>query len=101
MKTTAVNISVGIVLLLWRGLAAAATPDAASPESCDQIRAEINAHAGIPDRPNTDLLRKVGTNGYCRFTSAEAYRAAWGDMPLPAQTRHSDRRRHHEHDDDD
>lgn len=101
MKTLAAKTYVGIILLAWLGLATAATPDASGAESCDQIRAEIKAHVGIPDRPNTDLLRKVGSNGACRFTSAEAYRAAWGDKPLPPQTRHSERRRHHEHDDDD
>lgn len=43
---------------------------------------EFSAHAGIPAKPNTLLLSKVGANKKCRFTSAEAYRAAWGDKPL-------------------
>lgn len=101
MKDFAANASVGFILLLWMGLATAATPDASGAESCDQIRAEIKAHTGIPARPNTDLLRKVGANGSCRFSSAEAFRAAWADKPLPPQERHSERRRHREHDGDD
>ncbi len=101
MRKLAKSTSVGLSLLVWLGLATAATPDAATTASCDQIRAEIKAHTGIPDRPNTELLQKVGANGSCHFTSAEAYRAAWADKPLPPPTRHSERRRHHEHHDDD
>lgn len=101
MKNLAKSTFPGFVLLVWMGLAAAATPDESATASCDQIRAEIKAHTGIPDRPNTELLRKVGVNGSCRFTSAEAYRAAWADKPLPPPTPHSEHRRHHEHDDDD
>lgn len=101
MKSPAQIAYLGFVLLVWMGLAAAATPEASATASCDQIRAEIKANTGLPDRPNTELLRKVGANGSCRFTSAEAYRAAWADKPLPPPTRHSERRHHHEHDDDD
>ena len=69
-------------------------------ESCDQIRAEIRAHTGIPAKPNTILLGKVGANKKCRFTSAEAYRAAWGDKPLPKDDRRDRRSKGREHDDD-
>jgi hypothetical protein len=101
MRNLAKRTSLGFILPVWMGLAAATAADASEAASCDQIRAEIMAHTGIPDRPNTELLRKVGANGSCRFTSAEAYRAAWADKPLPPPTRHSERRRHHEHDEDD
>lgn len=84
------------LLLLCAGAAHAGEP----PESCDQIRARIAAHAGMPERPNTALLAKVGANRKCRFTSAEAYRAAWGDKPLPKDDRPARSTRHREHDDD-
>lgn len=77
----------------------AATPDI-QEESCDQIKAEIRAHTGIPAKPNTTLLSKVGANNGCRFTSAEAYRAAWGDKPLPVDDRRGHRSEGREHDDD-
>lgn len=77
--------------------AAAASP---VPESCEQIRSRIRAHAGLSDRPNTALLAKVGENRKCRFTSAEAYRAAWGDKPMPKDERPSRRAGQREHDDD-
>lgn len=78
----------------------AAAPDVQEP-SCDQIRAEIQAHTGIPAKPDTELLARVGANKSCRFTSAEAYRAAWGDKPLPLDERRDRRSKKHEHDDDD
>jgi len=71
-----------ILLALSMTTVHAATPEVQA-ESCDQIREQIQAHAGIPAKPNTLLLSKVGANKKCRFTSAEAYRAAWGDKPLP------------------
>jgi hypothetical protein len=76
---------------LFIGLAQAASPTAAAAqaESCDQLRAQIRAHTGLPAKPNTDLLSKVGANPTCRFTSAEAYRAAWGDKPIPKGERRS------------
>jgi hypothetical protein len=69
-------------------------------ESCDQIRAEIQAHTGISAKPNTILLGKVGANNECRFFSSEAYRAAWGDKPLPKDDRQDRRSKGREHDDD-
>jgi len=88
-------------LLLCAGAVHAAEPAAASAtESCAQIRAQIQAHAGIPERPNTALLAKVGANRKCRFTSAESYRAAWGDKPLPKDDRPARRDRHRDRDDD-
>jgi len=88
-----------ILLALSMTTVHAATPDV-QEESCDQIRAEIRAHTGIPAKPNTLLLSKVGANNKCRFTSAEAYRAAWGDKPLPNDDRRDRRSKAHEHDDD-
>ena len=77
----------------------AATPDV-QEESCDQIRKEVRAHTGIPVKPNTLLLSKIGANNKCRFTSAEAYRAAWGEKPLPKDDRRDRHSKEREHDDD-
>ncbi len=86
--------------LCFAAAAQAAAPAAPQAESCEQIRAEIRAHTGMPARPNTALLGKVGANRQCRFTSAEAYRAAWGDKPLPKGEPRERRTKHREHDDD-
>lgn len=88
-----------IVLALSMTTAQAAPPGVPE-ESCAQIREQIQAHAGMPARPNTVLLGKVGANRKCRFTSAEAYRAAWGDKPLPRDDRRERRAKAHAHDDD-
>jgi hypothetical protein len=88
------------VLLLCIGAAHAAAPAEPAAESCDQIRAQIQAHTGMPAKPNTALLAKVGENRKCRFTAAEAYRAAWGDKPLPKDDPRDRRAKHREHDDD-
>ncbi len=88
------------LLLFCIGTVHAAAPVDSPAESCDQIRTQIKAHAGVPDKPNTALLSKVGANRKCRFTGAEAYRAAWGDKPMPKDDRPSRRSKHREHDDD-
>jgi hypothetical protein len=88
-----------ILLALSMTTVHAATPEAQA-ESCDQIREQIRAHTGTPAKPNTNLLGKVGANKKCRFTSAEAYRAAWGDKPLPKDDRRDRRAKGREHDDD-
>ena len=77
-----------------------AAPATAQEDSCEQIREQIKAHEGVPTKPNTVLLSKVGANKKCRFTSAEAYRAAWGDKALPKDDRRDRRSRDHGHDDD-
>jgi len=74
----------------------AATPSTPD-ESCQQIREQIAAHTGLPVKPNMVLLGKVGKNMECDFTSAESYRAAWGDKPLPKDNRRD--RRSKDHDD--
>ena len=76
-----------------------AAPAAAPEDFCEQIREQIKVHKGVPTKPNTILLSKVGANKKCRFTSAEAYRAAWGDKPLPKDDRRDRRSRDHGHDD--
>lgn len=75
----------------------AAEPQA---ETCEQIRAQIKAQSGVLAAPDTHLLAKIGANTACRFTSAEAYRAAYGDKPLPKDDPSARRRKHHEDHDD-
>jgi hypothetical protein len=77
----------------------AATPETYE-ESCEQIREQIQSHTGAPTNANTILLGKVGANQKCRFTSAEAYRAAWGDKPVPKYELRERRSKDREHDDD-
>ena len=88
------NRTIASLLFSFIGIAQAAMATDPQPESCDQIRARISAHTGTPSRPNTVLLGKVGANKQCRFTSAEAYRAAWGDKPMPKDDRPARTARH-------
>ena len=92
--------AIPIILLALSMTTVHAATTEVQAESCDQIREEIRAHTGIPAKPNTILLGKVGANMKCRFTSAEAYRAAWGDKPLPKDDRRDRRSKGREHDDD-
>lgn len=55
------------------------------PQTCIQIREQIKAVTGLVATPSFDLLRQIGMRRECNFTSAEAYRAAYGDKPLPPQ----------------
>ena len=89
--------SVLTILLALSVMPTYAATTAQQDESCQQIRAQIAAHTGIPAKPNMTLLGKVGENTQCDFTSAEAYRAAWGDKPLPEDKRRD--RRSKDHDD--
>lgn len=91
-----------LVVIAWSGLAAANTNAAAlQPESCDQIRAQINAQVGVLPRVDTDMLHKLSSRLDCRFTAAEVYRAAYGDKPMPINDsgrRRAKRDRHHDDD---
>ncbi len=55
------------------------------PLTCVQLREQIKAVTGLVVTPSFDLLRQIGMRQECNFTSAEAYRAAYGDKPLPPQ----------------
>lgn len=90
------NRIVASLLVACVGFAQSAMAADTQRESCDQIRAQISAHAGTPSKPNTALLGKVGANKSCRFTSAEAYRAAWGDKPMPKDDRPARQSKHKE-----
>lgn len=87
-------------LLLLAGIAAASGhANAAEPlPSCAQIRAEISAQTGLLPKVNTELLGKLSDRADCKFTAAEAYRAAYGDKPIP-KSEVGDRPRHDDDDD--
>ena len=64
-------------------------------ETCEQIRAKI----GVLPLADPDLLRALAARTDCRFTAAEAYKAAYGgDLPPSRETTNY---RHTEEDDDD
>lgn len=65
-------------------------------ESCEQIKVRIASQTGMLSKPDTDLLKTVGSRKECRFTSAEVYRAGFGDLPKAPY----EPPRYREHDDD-
>jgi hypothetical protein len=73
-------------------------PAAAQAESCEQIRTQIKAQTGVLPKPDTVMLGKVGEHPECRFTAAEAYRAAYGDKPMPKDERRERRSKHRDGD---
>lgn len=69
-------------------------------QTCEQIREEIMAVKGLTAMSNTELLQKISLRSDCQFTSAEVYRAAYGDKPLPPPEQYRPRNnKHHEQDD--
>ncbi len=89
----------GLALLIVLGLGgthgASAAPEI---QNCDEIRARI----GVLPPPDAELLRTLALRRECGFTSADFYRAAYGDRP-PAPLREQGRaaRHHHRHDHED
>lgn len=69
-------------------------------ESCAQLREQIKAQTGLLPKPDTVLLEKLGAHQECGFSSAEVYRAAYGDKPLPPKETRDGRYRHGDEDDD-
>lgn len=94
------NIIAIIFGILCAGAVQAATVTAAPADACAQIKARIAARTGLPQKPDTDLLRQIGTHHECGFSTAEAYRAAFGDRPLPKDEPRQRHRKHHDDDDD-
>lgn len=92
MKRTSCMIGWVVLVAILAGPAFAQ-----APATCEQIRNTIKMQTGILKKANTDLLQVIAARQECRFTTAEVYRAAYGDKPLPKQaSRASDRH----HDDD-
>jgi len=55
----------------------------ALPAACSEIRAQIQTVTGLVTKPDMELLKHISTHQGCNFSSAEVYRAAYGDKPLP------------------
>ena len=53
------------------------------PATCIEIRAQIQAVTGLVSKPNMELLEHISIHQGCNFSTAEVYRAAYGDKPLP------------------
>lgn len=58
------------------------------PQTCLQIRERIKTVTGLVATPSMDLLQQISKHQDCNFSSAEVYRAAYGDKPLPSQESH-------------
>ena len=85
-------------LLIFANLGANAAP--ATPDACEQMRTQIQTVTGLVTMPDKDLLSKLSTlHPACQFSSAEVYRAAYGDTPLPARDK-GHRQPRNESDDD-
>lgn len=85
-------------LLILANLGANAAP--ATPDACEQMRTQIQTVTGLVTMPDKDLLSKLSTlHPACQFSSAEVYRAAYGDTPLPARDK-GHRQPRNESDDD-
>jgi chorismate mutase len=68
-------------------------------QTCEQIREQIKTQTGELVQVDTTLLQSIAARQECGFTSAEVYRAAYGDKPLPKQEARATHREH-EYDDD-
>lgn len=87
------------VLALAASLAGSAHAASPRAESCEQIRARIQAQVGNRAKPDTAMLDTLDEYPDCAFTTAEVFRAAFGDRPMPRVASRS--HRHDGEDDDD
>ena len=85
-------------LLILANLGANAAP--ATPDACAQMRTQIQTVTGLVTMPDKELLLKLSTlHPACQFSSAEVYRAAYGDTPMPARGKgHRQPRNEDDHD---
>ncbi|TVO53416.1 hypothetical protein [Denitromonas halophila] len=90
------SLSALALVALLAGQAHAATP---RTETCEQIRARIQAQVGDRAKPDTTMLDTLSEHPDCAFTAAEVFRAAFGDRPMPVQTHRRDRRDRNDDDD--
>ena len=89
---------VPLLVVLWLAPAYAQSPTAIEPGECGAIRLQIQAQTGILAAPDTALLQQIGAHSQCRFSSAEVYRAGFGDKPTPANSPSNSNRQHHDDD---
>lgn len=69
------------------------------PAACSEIRDQIRLVTGMVSTSNLELLQHISIHQECNFSSAEVYRAAYGDKPLP-QSEPSGHHNNREHDED-
>lgn len=97
------GIVAGLVMTDARGAAASETASetasgaTALSSTCDELRASI----GMLPLADADLLRAMAARKDCAFTSAEVYRAAYGDRVPAVYHRSEHRMRYSGHEDDD
>ncbi|TVO63624.1 hypothetical protein [Denitromonas ohlonensis] len=88
-----------VIVGLGIGLSASALAQTPSMASCEQIRTQIQAQVGIRTKPDTAMLDILSEHPECRFTAAEVFRAAFGDRPMPRNTRRDGQRNMRDDDD--
>lgn len=96
------NLSLLAVSAISVGTVSAAEPPAPrmmQGAACEEIRASIRAQTAVREKPDVDLLDRLSAHAECSFTASEAFRAAFGPMPMPQHER-PHYRTHQEHDDD-
>jgi hypothetical protein len=98
LKGNAVKHLTLMVAGLWITTAHAAAPTANDSLTCGEIRTHIQAQTGVLSKPDVALLQQIAIHSGCRFTSAEVYRAAYGDKPMPKRGSPESKRRHHDDD---
>lgn len=63
------------------------TLQAVGSAPCEEIRAAIRGQTTVRDKPDVELLDKIAAHTECRFTSPEAFRAAFGPRLMPKHER--------------
>lgn len=89
---------IGLLGLWVLGANAAETADV-PVQTCEQIREQIKTVTGLDPKGNTELLQSLSLRTECQFSSAEVYRAAYGDKPLPKPDVHQHPARHDDDED--
>lgn len=69
-------------LIALLGCLAFGVQAANEPPACSEIRDQIRLVTGMVSTPNLELLQHISIHQECNFSSAEVYRAAYGDKPL-------------------
>jgi hypothetical protein len=72
-------------ITLFSMIAFGAGATEANAQSCEQLREQIESQTGVLPSVNSTLLRDISVHQECRFSSAEVYRAAFGDKPIPTK----------------
>jgi hypothetical protein len=87
------------LIVLLGCLASGVHAEIEPPSACNGIRDQIQLVTGLVSTPNMELLQHISMHQECNFSSAEVYRAAYGDKHLP-QPKPSDHENNRESEDD-